>query len=79
MSGSAPMDASWSASDVVPTYFRSAACSSLAWMHPVVTDPLHAGRAPLVAWSSNPATSEVIAVSPLPWPSWVPLSGSRAF
>src|SRR5262245_40375015 len=77
-SGLSPIDWSCGASDVVPTYFRSAACSSLAWMQPVVRDALQLGRAPLVAWSSNPDTIESIEVRPLPCPIPWPLSGNSA-
>src|SRR5436309_9295030 len=64
--------------DVVPTYFKSAAFSSLAWMQPVAALLRHVCNVPLLAWSSNPATSDLIAVPPLPWLSWVPLSRSDA-
>src|SRR5579884_414651 len=48
-------------------------------MQPVVTAPPQLGRAPLVAWSSKPATAEMIDVAPLPcWSPW-PLSASVPF
>src|SRR3954447_22995137 len=74
--GSSPSDCSSGAFDVVLTYFRSAAFSSLAWMKPLVTDPPQAGSAPLLACSSKPATSDWIAVEPEPWWTPVPLSAS---
>src|SRR3954452_17995343 len=74
--GSSPSDCSSGAFDVVPTYFRSAAFSSLAWMQQLVTDSPQAGSAPLLACSSEPATSDWIAVEPEPWCSPVPLSAT---
>src|SRR5262249_47507439 len=76
--GSSPLAASSGAFDVVPTYFRSAPRSSLAWMQPVVTLLLQFGRAPLLACSSKPATIDWTAASPVPWWTPVPLSGSDA-
>src|SRR5579871_5510859 len=74
-SGSSPIDCSSGAFDVVPTYFRSAASSSLAWMQLVVTTPPHVGSAGLVACNSNPETSDWIARLPVPWLTPLPLSG----
>ena len=64
--------------DVVPMYFKSAAFSSAAWMQPVATELRQLCNAPLLAWSSNPASSDLIAVAPLPRLSWVPFSRSNA-
>src|SRR3954451_426520 len=76
--GSAPIDRCCSASEVTPTYFRSAARSSEKLTQPSVTVAEQAGALPLEAASSKPATVDRTAVAPEPWFTRLPVNGSIA-